>query len=57
MLQNPTGMKKGTLWAKYTSIYRQVSPASLPDVFAGYYRRALVDESGLIRTQIGNRNR
>jgi len=35
----------------------QISPALLPDVSAGYCQRALVDESGMIRTQIGMHNR
>jgi len=37
-------------------ISRQVYPASLPDVSAGYCQRALVDESGMIRTQMGTHN-
>jgi hypothetical protein len=32
-------------------ISHQVSLALLPGVSAGYYQRALVDESGMIRTQ------
>jgi hypothetical protein len=43
--------------AKFTAIYRQVSPASLPNVFASYCQRALVDESGMIGTQARMHNR
>jgi hypothetical protein len=39
------------------TISRQVSPASLPDVFTGNCQRALVDESGMIKYQMGTRNR
>jgi hypothetical protein len=36
---------------------REVSPASLPEFSTGYCQRALVDESGMIRTQMGTHNR
>jgi hypothetical protein len=35
----------------------QDSPALLPDVSAGYWDTAVVDESGMIRTQMGMHNR
>jgi hypothetical protein len=35
------------------AIFRQVSAASLQVVFAGYCQRVLVDESVMIRTQMG----
>jgi hypothetical protein len=35
----------------------QVSPALLPDVSVGYCQRAVVDKSGMIRTQMGMHNR
>jgi hypothetical protein len=35
----------------------QVSPASLLDVSAGYFPKDLVDESGMIKTQMGTQNR
>jgi hypothetical protein len=35
-----------------SAISHQVSPASLPDVSDGYCQRALVNESGMIRTQM-----
>jgi hypothetical protein len=39
--------------AKLTAIPRQVFPDSLLGVSAGTCERALVDESGMIRTQMG----
>jgi hypothetical protein len=36
-----------------TGICCQVSPALLPDISAGNCQRALMDESGIIRTQMG----
>jgi hypothetical protein len=57
MLKKPTGMKRDTPWAKFTNIPHEVSPASLPDVSAGYCQRALVDEPVMIVTQMGTHNR
>jgi hypothetical protein len=37
-----------------TAISRHICPASLLGVPVGYCQRGLVDESGMIRTQIGN---
>jgi hypothetical protein len=48
-------MKRVTLQAKLMAISRQDSPASLPDISAGYCLRAMVDESGMI--QMGTHNR
>jgi hypothetical protein len=56
-LNNPIGMKRDTSYAKFMAISLQVSPALLPDVSANNCRRALVDESGMIRTQMGMHNR
>jgi hypothetical protein len=39
------------------AIPHQVFPALLPDVSAGYCQGAVVDESGMIRTQVGVHNR
>jgi hypothetical protein len=39
------------------AISHQVSPASVPDVSADYYQRSLLDESGMIGTQMGTHNR
>jgi hypothetical protein len=44
MLKNPTGVIRG----KIHGHSRHVSPALLQD--AGYCKRAMVDESGMIRT-------
>jgi hypothetical protein len=38
-------------------ISRQVSPALILGVSAGYCQRALVDGTGMIRTQMGKHNR
>jgi hypothetical protein len=57
MIQNATGMKRDTLYAKFITISHQVSPALLPDVCAGYCQGALVDESLMIRTQMGMHSR
>jgi hypothetical protein len=42
---------------KLTDICLQVLPTSLQGVSTGYCQRALVDESGLIRAQVGMHNR
>jgi hypothetical protein len=39
------------------SYFREVSSASLLDVSAGNFQRTLVDESGMIRNQMGTHNR
>jgi hypothetical protein len=36
MSKNPTGTKRDTSQAKFTTISCKVSPASIPDVSAGY---------------------
>jgi hypothetical protein len=54
MLKNPAEYDRNTSSAKLTTISHQVSPVLLPDVSAGYCLRALVDESGMIRTQMWN---
>jgi hypothetical protein len=57
MLKNPAEYE-GDIWsAKFTAISSQVSPSSLSDVSAGYYQEGMVDESGMIRTQMGKHNR
>jgi hypothetical protein len=57
MLKNPAGTRRDTLWAKFTAISCQVSPALLLDVSAGYCQRTLVNVSGMIRAQMGMHNR
>jgi hypothetical protein len=48
MLKNPAR------YERFTAISRQGSPASLLCLSAGNSRRPLVDESGMIRTQMGD---
>jgi hypothetical protein len=57
MLQIPTSMKSDPSYAKFTAISRQVSPASLLSVSVGHCQIALVNESGMIITQMGSHNR
>jgi hypothetical protein len=45
------------LVAKFNSNFSQISPPSVLDVSAGNWQRALVDESGMIRTQIRMHNK
>jgi hypothetical protein len=40
-----------------TAISRHVSPDSVVDVSGGNFQRALICESGIIRTQVGSHNR
>jgi hypothetical protein len=54
MLKNSADYEKYTSFAKFTSISRQISSASVLGVSAGYCQRALVDESGMIGTRIVN---
>jgi hypothetical protein len=53
MLKKPTIMKRDTSWAKFTAISRQVAPALLVGISAGYCRRVLVGLSGMIIPQMG----
>jgi hypothetical protein len=57
MLKNLTSTKKHTSQVKFIAISRQFSPASLLGVSAGNCLRVLVDESGMIRTQMETHNR
>jgi hypothetical protein len=50
-------MIRDTSPAKFAVISRKVSLASLADISAGYCQIALVDGSGIIRTQMGTHNR
>jgi hypothetical protein len=54
MLKNSPEYERDTSSEKFTAISRQVPPASLLGVSAGYCQRALVDESGMFRTQTMN---
>jgi hypothetical protein len=53
MLKDPTEYERHISSAKFTAIFRQDSPASITGVSAGNCQRALVDESGIIITQMG----
>jgi hypothetical protein len=54
MLKNPAQYESDTSWTKFTVISRQVSPVSALGVSAGYCQRAMLDELGVIRTQMGS---
>jgi hypothetical protein len=53
VLKNPVEYERDTSSEKFKAVCRQVSPTSLEGVSAGYYHRAGVDKSGVIRTVIG----
>jgi hypothetical protein len=57
MLKNHMHVKRDTSQAKFMAISHQAFPALLLDVSAGICQRALVDESGIIVTQMGTGNR
>jgi hypothetical protein len=57
MLKNSAVYERDILSAKFTAISRHVSPDSLLGVSAGICQRALLDESGMIRTHMGKHNR
>jgi hypothetical protein len=57
MLKNPAEYEREISSAKFTATYHQVSPDLLLGVSAGICQTALVDESGIIRTQMGKHNR
>jgi hypothetical protein len=54
MLKNPAEYDRDTSSAKFKDISRQL-PAML--LYVSVATRALVDESGMIRTQMGTHNR
>jgi hypothetical protein len=57
MLMFPEEYDKDTSSAKSTDSSRQLFRASLLDISTGICQRALVDESGMIRTQTGTHHR
>jgi hypothetical protein len=57
MLKNLMSMKVILCRQSLMAISHQVSPASLLDVSADNHQRALVDETEIIRAQIGIHNR
>jgi hypothetical protein len=56
MLNNPGEYERCTSSAKFSAFFDKFIPASLLDVSAAYWQRGLVDESGMIRTQVGTQN-
>jgi hypothetical protein len=54
MLNNPAEYEIDTSSAEFKHTHRLVSPASPPCACAGYCPIALVDELGMIITQMGN---
>jgi hypothetical protein len=57
MLKNLRSTKAILLRLNSRLFSRQVFPASLPGVSAGYCQRALADKSGMIITRMGKHNR
>jgi hypothetical protein len=57
MSENPTSMKEILHRQNATTISRQVSPACVVDVSDDNFQRAVVDESGIIRSQLGRHNK
>jgi hypothetical protein len=53
MLKQPVEYESDSSLEKFTAFFCQVSPTSLPGVSVGYCH-VLVDESGIIRAQMGN---
>jgi hypothetical protein len=56
MVTNPRGMKE-ILVGKSHCHFSPVSPVSLLGVSDGYTQRAVVDESGMTKTQMGMHSR
>jgi hypothetical protein len=57
MLNISAGMTEILCGQNSQPFFAKVLPASLLNVCAGICQRALVDESGMIRTQMGTHNR
>jgi hypothetical protein len=57
MLKITAEYDRDTSLEKLTDIYRQVYRCFLLDVSAGICQSVLVDESGMIRTEMGTHNR
>jgi hypothetical protein len=57
MLKIPAKYDRDTSPVKFTSISRQLFSVSLLGVPVGFCQGALVDQSGMIRTQMGTHNR
>jgi hypothetical protein len=56
-VKEPDRYEKTYFVGKIPAISRQVYPASLPHISAGYCQTALVDESGISRTKMGTHKR
>jgi hypothetical protein len=54
MLKIPAECNRNASSAKLKDIFAKILPASLLDVSAGIFQWALVDESGMVKTQIGD---
>jgi hypothetical protein len=57
MFINPAEYERDISSTKFTAISHQVSLDLLLGVFAGICQRVLVDESGMVRIQMGMHNR
>jgi hypothetical protein len=57
MLKNPAEYERMLRRQNSAAIISQVSPDSILGVSAGICQRALMDESGMIRTQVVTHNR
>jgi hypothetical protein len=57
MLKNPAEYERDTSSAKFTDISSQFLPASLLDVSAGICHKTVVDETGIIRPEMGTNSR
>jgi hypothetical protein len=57
MFKIPAEYNRDTSLKNLTDISRQVSPALLLDISADIFQRALADEPGMIRTQMGTHDR
>jgi hypothetical protein len=53
-VKNPAECEKDTSSEKFTATSRQISPALLPGVSAGFCQRAVGDESVMNITQMSN---
>jgi hypothetical protein len=52
-VENPAVNERDTSSANFTAISRKGSAPLLLGVFAGYCQRFMVDESGMIKIQVG----
>jgi hypothetical protein len=57
MLKNPAEYERDISSAKFTTNSQHISPNRLLGVSAGHSQGALVNEMGMIRSQMGSYNR